>query len=135
MDALQTAALDELEDLCNNIGELIIDYIKTEFVRPLTGRGFTDRTHRLRNSLRAQVQVLDYRVRLNVSSTVPYALYVETIRNGTYAYMGPAIEEKMPQIQTMILYRMNIEQLGKRRNLSQLAKNRGGDFYGEGSNH
>lgn len=98
-DALRRQAMA----LAKKIGDRAIEQVKTEYVRPVTGKGFTDRTGDLRGSIGATIAVESdpTKIRVVLSAGMEYAVYVEKIKNGTYAYLGPALNDIRPEIAVM----------------------------------
>lgn len=93
-------------DLTTEIGDRLLTHVRTEYVRPVTGKGFTDRTGNLRESIRAYVTLTEHRVLLKLVAGMYYARIVETIKDGTYAYLGPTIQDLTPEIRALVRERM-----------------------------
>ncbi len=75
------------------------DHIKTEYSRPATGKGFTDRTANLRNSIdSATERVGRYRVEGAVFANEDYAPYVETRHEGRFAFLFPGTMDRANDI-------------------------------------
>lgn len=74
-------------------------HIKSEFRRPVTGKGFTDRTGTLRRSIGHHVIVerKDYVIGV-VYAGVFYAVYVECRWNGKFAYLLPGLMEMKAKV-------------------------------------
>jgi hypothetical protein len=68
-----------------------VDHIKVAYSRPTTGKGFTDRTGNLRNSLGHESQLSFGGVVGVIRAKMPYAPVVETRREGMYAFMWPGV--------------------------------------------
>lgn len=66
-----------------------VDHIKINYSRPNTGKGFTDRTANLRNSLSSDSELTVKGVEGVVTADMPYAEFVETIGEGKYASLWP----------------------------------------------
>lgn len=66
-----------------------VDHIKINYSRPNTGKGFTDRTANLRNSLSQDSQLTVNGVEGWVTANMPYAERVETVVEGKYAFLWP----------------------------------------------
>ncbi len=71
-----------------------VNYMKTEFNRDKTGRGFSDQTGNLRNSQDHAIRVEGDNVVGYVHEGEPYAEYVEFRWDGKYAHLMPACQEK-----------------------------------------
>ena len=79
--------------------DMLVNYIKVEFDRPATGRGFTDRTTNLRNSISRSNAVIDGdSVVVWVYAGEDYAIYVELHNGRIYAFMLPALNDKRREI-------------------------------------
>ena len=70
-----------------------VDYIKVEYSRPTTGKGFTDRTANLRNSIGQDSQLTHRGAMGIVNAKMEYAPYVETINEGQYAFLWPGVND------------------------------------------
>ena len=73
-------------------------HIKKEYSRPRTGKGFTDRTARLRASIGQAVQVTKNAIIGVVYAGTHYAVYVEFRWSGKYAYLWPGVKDMKKQI-------------------------------------
>ncbi len=113
LDDFEARVIEQSANLAEEIGEMLVEYSKTMFNRPYTGRGFTDRTGDLRRSIRGDVSIVERAVIMKLSASMPYAKYVETMRSGEYAFLAPALEEMIPQIQALIERKMQVETLYK----------------------
>lgn len=58
-----------------------------------SGLGFTDRTGRLRSSIRYNTKISSSKIVGTLNADTEYALFVEQLWGGRYAYMLPALEE------------------------------------------
>jgi hypothetical protein len=112
----------ELNKLAKDASDLMLEHVRTEYARPLTGKGFTDRTYDLRNSIQATVdfEPTETILRYTAGSAEPtadhpqgvtYAGYVEYIKNGEYAYLGPSFLDMAPVVEQMLRDRMNVLKL------------------------
>ena len=72
----------------------VVDYIKVEYARPNTGKGFTDRTANLRNSIGSDSEMRHNGVLGVVRAKMEYAPIVETLNSGMYAFLWPGTNEK-----------------------------------------
>ena len=79
-----------------------VNHIKTEYSRPSTGKGFTDRTGNLRNSLAKKTEPGSDKVVGWVYATEEYAPQVELRWEGKYAYMLPGVKDKETDIKDAI---------------------------------
>ena len=70
------------------------DFIKVEYSRPSTGKGFTDRTANLRNSIGSDSELVHNGVVGVVRAKMDYAPVVETRHEGKYAFLWPGVNEK-----------------------------------------
>lgn len=93
-------------ELGDEIGALLLEHVRTEYVRPITGKGFTDRTGDLRGSLDAIVIFEGGKVRIRFVAMMDYAAAVEKIKDGTYAYLGPTMMDMQPTIRQLIIEEM-----------------------------
>lgn len=87
-----------LKDAMEYACQMLVDYIKVEYSRPTTGKGFTDRTTNLRNSIGYTVTDDDDGVVGWVHAGMDYAVIVELEHGRVYAYMLPALNEKRKEI-------------------------------------
>ena len=71
-----------------------VDFVKTEYARPSTGKGFTDRTGNLRNSIGSDSQFVHGGVLGVVRAKMDYAPIVETRSDGMFAFLWPGVNEK-----------------------------------------
>lgn len=79
--------------------DMLVNYIKVEYSRPNTGKGFTDQTGNLRNSIRRSDAVIDGdSVVVWVYAGMEYAVIVELEHGRIYAYMLPALNDKRAEI-------------------------------------
>lgn len=111
-DASTKAALLELQKqimwaipgAINNSLRKIQDTIYTDYRRfgggspsyqnpSRSGLGFTDRTGRLRSSIRYDTKITSTKTVGTLSADTEYALFVEQLWGGRYAYMLPALEQ------------------------------------------
>jgi hypothetical protein len=72
----------------------VVDFIKVEYSRPKTGKGFTDRTVNLRNSIGSDSQLVHRGVVGVVRAKMDYAPVVETRHEGRFAFLWPGVNEK-----------------------------------------
>ena len=70
------------------------DFIKVEYSRPATGKGFTDRTANLRNSISHDSWLVFQGAEGVITADMPYAEIVETRYEGKFAYLWPGTVEK-----------------------------------------
>lgn len=75
-----------------------VNHIKSAYDRPKTGKGFTDRTANLRNSLDKQVNANRSGAEGYVYAGMDYAVYVETRWEGRFAYLWPGVQDKKGDI-------------------------------------
>jgi len=75
-----------------------VDWIKTEYSRPVTGKGFTDQTGNLRNSIGQNSQLQFGGVLGAIIAKMPYAPNVEAKAEGRFAYLWPGTIERGDQI-------------------------------------
>lgn len=76
-------------------------HIKTEYQRAVTGKGFDNRTGKLRASIRQKVDVIKTKVIgwiIAGSGEVDYAPYVEFRWSGKYAYMWSGVNDMRKEI-------------------------------------
>lgn len=78
--------------------QMLVDYIKVEYSRPNTGKGFTDRTTNLRNSISFTVTDDENGVVGWIHAGMEYAAIVELEHGRIYAYLLPALNEKRKEI-------------------------------------
>lgn len=81
-------------------------HIKQEFNRPATGKGFANRTGKLRASIRQDVEVKKNAIIGHIiagSGAIDYAPYVEFRWSGKYAYMWPGIQEMKKRIFELLI--------------------------------
>lgn len=71
-----------------------VDHIKQEYSRPATGKGFTDRTANLRNSLGQDSQLVFGGVLGVIFAKMSYAPVVETRHDGKFSFMWPGVRDK-----------------------------------------
>lgn len=78
-------------------------HIKKEYRRPVTGKGFTDRTGTLRRSIGHHVIIesKSYIMGFIYAGTY-YAVYVECRWNGKYAYLLPGLMEMKGNIRAIL---------------------------------
>jgi hypothetical protein len=67
-----------------------------------SGKGFTDRSGRLRASIRQDIDIGSTKVVGSVEATMSYAQYVELLWNGKYAYLVPALVQNYNYIQQQV---------------------------------
>jgi hypothetical protein len=111
MDMMRETVYGKAAQVCDDIGSLLLDHVKTVYVRPITGKGFTDRTGDLRASIAANVTFVDHRFIIKFSAGMVYAKVVEMIKDGTYAYFMPTVTDCMPQIRDLIKREMSVKTL------------------------
>jgi len=97
-EKIRAAARDALDYALENT----VTYMKEEFDKEKTGRGFRDRTGNLRNSESHKIEENPRKVRGVIRAGMPYALAVETRREGRNAFMYPALQEKKEFISKII---------------------------------
>jgi hypothetical protein len=106
---LPGAIRDEVEISINNIVQRVRDTINTDYKRSgglypsylnpsASGKGFTDRTGRLRQSIQAWSEVESNKTVGYVSAGVDYDKYVELLWGGQYSYMFPALMQNQDYI-------------------------------------
>jgi len=81
-------------------------HIKREFNRPATGKGFANRTGKLRASIRQDVQITKKAIIgwiIAGSGEADYAPYVEHRWSGKYAYLWPGIKEMKSRIKELLV--------------------------------
>jgi len=72
-----------------------VNHIKTGYSRPATGKGFTDRTANLRNSIDKETErVSRHRVEGVTKADMDYAPYVETRNEGRFAFLWPGTNDQ-----------------------------------------
>lgn len=71
----------------------ISNHIKVAYQRPITGKGFTDHTGSLRQSINGSANLIPNGIRGIVIAGMEYSLRVELVAGGTYAYMLPGFLE------------------------------------------
>jgi hypothetical protein len=75
-----------------------VNHIKRGYDRPRTGKGFTDRTGNLRNSLDKKVVPDRHGAEGYVYAGMDYAPHVEERWEGRYAYLWPGVQDKKGDI-------------------------------------
>lgn len=70
-----------------------VDHIKVDYSRPRTGKGFTDRTANLRNSIGQDSQLVHRGVVGVVRAKMKYAPVVETRSEGKFAFIWPGVND------------------------------------------
>lgn len=96
---LESAYLKRLAIALEFAADMLVNYIKTEFDRPKTGRGFTDRTTNLRNSISRSKAIIDGdTVTVWVFAGMEYAAIVELHHGRIYAYLLPGLNDKRREI-------------------------------------
>lgn len=108
LEEFERAVAAQAEDLAEDLGKRMIDHVWEAYDRPTTGKGFTNRTFNLRKSIRADVDVHPNKVVLRMRAGMHYASYVEGIKDGMYAYLGPTIDDMLPVAESMIAERMKV---------------------------
>lgn len=93
--------------------QMLVNYIKVEYSRPTTGKGFTDRTGNLRNSISYTVTEDDNGVVGWVHAGMEYAVIVELHHNRTYAYLLPALNDKRKEILNILSVAFAGSRLGR----------------------
>lgn len=72
----------------------VLDFIKVEYSRSATGKGFTDRTGNLRNSMGKDSEFTFNGVLGVIRAKMKYAEVVETRNSGQFAFLWPGTTEK-----------------------------------------
>lgn len=78
------------------------NHIKVEYNRTRSGKGFADRTGRLRNSIAFKKFIERQRAIGYITAGMPYAPHVELRHEGKYAYLWPGVKEKQKDIKKRI---------------------------------
>ena len=80
-------------------------HIKVEYQRPITGKGFTDITGLLRKSGSHFVDISNWRIRgfVHFGFGLDYALHVENVAGGKYAYMVPGFADMRPELHRLFI--------------------------------
>lgn len=80
-------------------------HIKVEYQRDITGKGFSDKTSALRRS--GDTLITEARGRIiafvHFGFGMDYALHVENVAGGKYAYMGPGFAEMKPKLHGLFM--------------------------------
>jgi hypothetical protein len=106
----------QAETVLQEIGDMAVEHVRVAYDRPTTGRGFTNRTFKLRRSVKARANMEGQKIVLHLEAGRPnalYASYVEQIRGGEFAYLTPAIEDMLPVARQMIQDRLNVQTVRK----------------------
>lgn len=111
IDRMRETVYGNAQAVCEQISAMLLDHVKTEYVRPLTGKGFTDRTGDLRASIQAAVTFDNFKFRIKFSAGMVYAGIVEMIKDGTYAYFMPTVHDCIPQVRELIKREMSVQAL------------------------
>ena len=90
-------------------GMKVSTHIKVEFQRPITGKGFTDRTGFLRKGIQNITKEVPGGVLGQIIASANYAEHVENVAGGKYAFMLPGFMEMRKQILPIILKRARRE--------------------------
>jgi hypothetical protein len=99
LEFYENAYIQRLAIALEFAGDMLVNYIKTEYDRPKTGKGFTDQTGNLRNSISRSKAVVDGdSVTVWVYAGMEYAVIVELEHGRIYAYMLPALNDKRGEI-------------------------------------
>jgi len=114
-DLLEDGIAAQIQRVLDEIGDKTLEHLKETYTHdvgpgePSPGPGFANRTYDLQKSLRARADAVQHRVTLRVSANTFYAGYVETIKDGTYAYLGPALNDMIPVAEDMFRQQLNVE--------------------------
>jgi len=73
-------------------------HIKREYNRPATGKGFANRTGRLRASIGQSVEITKTAVIGIIYAGTEYAVYVESRWSGKYAFLWPGVIDMRKKI-------------------------------------
>ena len=84
----------------------VADHIKVTYQRPLTGKGFTDRTGALRQSITHKVRVERGMIVAYIFAGMEYAPHVEFVVGGKYAFMLPGFVDMKGMIIPLIMKEM-----------------------------
>ena len=75
-----------------------VNHIKTEYNRPSGGKGFTDRTGNLRNSINSKTESKGKEVVGYTYAGEDYAPHVEQRYEGRYAFLWPGTNDRGARI-------------------------------------
>jgi hypothetical protein len=109
LSMLSNLIVDEMSTGINNIVQHIKELIDTDYKRSgnlvpsymnpsPSGKGFTDRTGALRQSIQAWVEEMPGKTIGYVSAGTDYDKYVELLWDGKYSFMLPALEQSRAYI-------------------------------------
>lgn len=98
---LDKAGADIIQGVAKGMKKATIateSHIKSKYNRPATGKGFANRTGRLRASIGQAVQITRDAIIGIVYAGTHYAPYVEFRWSGKYAYLWPGIKDMKKKI-------------------------------------
>lgn len=84
----------------------IVVHIQITYQRPLSGKGFTDRTGALRQSITYKVRIERNMIVVYIYAGMEYAPHVEYVVAGKYAFMLPGFLDMKREIIPLILREM-----------------------------
>lgn len=84
-------------------------HIQTQFQRPITGKGFTDRTGMTRQSITHRVDLTRNGIRASIISGAAHSIHLEHVAGGKYAYMLPGFLEMRSRLLPIITNRTRRE--------------------------
>lgn len=86
-----------------------VEHIKVEYQRPITGKGFTDRTSQTRRSITHKVVLSPRGIRGFIISGAEHSIHLEHVAGGKYAYMLPGFLEMRGRLLPIITKRARRE--------------------------
>ena len=103
LDRIERAGLKATERGVRKAAVATASYIKREYNRPATGKGFANVTGRLRASIGSYVVVFGKHFIVGyVYAGTHYAPYVEFRWGGQYAYLWPGVKDMQNEIFSII---------------------------------
>jgi len=106
IDKLPDAYLKAIGGVMDNELRKTVNHIKVEYSRPNTGKGFTDQTGNLRNSLAHKIETMFKEVNGWVYAGMDYAERVELQFTGRYAFLWPGVQDREDEILQAIVKAM-----------------------------
>lgn len=103
MKGFQRLFVVGLIESVEQVAIIIADFIRVNYQRPITGKGFTDQTGALRQSITSKVTVEKGVIIAWVFAGMEYAPFVEVISGGKYAFMLPGFLAKKPEIMKLLI--------------------------------
>ncbi len=106
LNVFERRLLDNLVNALEHVAFVVETYIKVTYQRPISGKGFTDRTGALRRSITHRVVIERGMIIVWIFAGMEYGPHVEHVVAGKYAFMLPGFLDKKMEILPLIILEM-----------------------------